>query len=86
MSHPQELLDYWADTEAWSKSHDLGAWPVSRETASMFQQHLDRLKPVAETGDYFAKYAMASIYHLELVYPDDTTRDELSSKDRTAMT
>ena len=86
MSHPQELLDYWADTEAWSKSHDPEDWPVSRDTASMFQRHLDRLKPVAEAGDDFAKHAMASIYLLELIYPDDATREERSSEDRATMT
>lgn len=52
----------------------------------MFQRHLDRLKPVAEAGDVFAKYAMASIYLLEFIYPDDDTREERSSKDRAKIT
>lgn len=86
MSHPQELLDYWADTDAWTMSHDPDDWPVSRETVSMFQRHLDRLKPVADAGNDFAKYAMASIYLLELIYPDDTTREERFAEDRMTMT
>ena len=52
----------------------------------MFQRHLDRLKPVAEAGNDFAKYAIATIYHLELIYPDDATREERSSEDRATMT
>jgi hypothetical protein len=86
MSHPQELLDYWADSEAWSKSHDPEDWPVSRDTASKFQRHLERLNPVATAGNDLAKYAMASIYLLELTYPDDATREKCSSQDRAKMT
>ena len=51
MSHPQELLDYWADSEVWTKSHDPEDWPVSQETVSMFQRHLDRLSPLADDGN-----------------------------------
>ena len=86
MSHPQELLDYWADTEEWSRSHDPEDWPVSQETASLFQRHLDRLSPLADDGNDFARYAMASIYHLELLYPNEATREERSSEDRATMT
>ncbi len=86
MNHPQELLDYWADAEDWSRSHDPDDWPVSEEIAKMFEGHIDRLRPNADAGNDFARYAIASIYHLELIYPDDKTRQERFSEDRVTMT
>jgi hypothetical protein len=86
MSHPQELLDYWSDAETWFKSHEPEDWPVSEETASMFLGHLHRLQPVAATGNDLANYAMATIYHLELIYPDDVTREKRISEDRETKT
>ncbi|MCB1079107.1 MAG: hypothetical protein KDM64_14900, partial [Verrucomicrobiae bacterium] len=67
-------------------THDPNDWPVSRETAALFRAHLDRLAPIADAGDGFAKYAMASIYHLELIYPDEPTREERWAEDRATMT
>ncbi len=86
MNHPKELLDYWVDTEVWTKSHHPEAWPVSQETVTMFERHIDRLKPIADAGNDLARYAIASIYHLELIYPDERTRERRSAKDRETMT
>lgn len=86
MNHPQELLNYWADIEAWTQTHDPFDWPVSLDSASMFQRHLERLAPVAEAGNNFARYAMASIYLLEVLYPDEQTREERLAEDRAKMT
>lgn len=86
MNHPEELLDYWADCEEWTKSHDPDDWPVSQEAVAMFQRHMDRLSPLAEDGNDFARYAIASIHHLELLYPDEATREARFSEDRAEMT
>ena len=86
MKYPQELQNFWADAEKWSKVHAPEDWPVSAETAELFENHLSRLQPVADSGDDYACYAMASIYLLELIYPDEATRDERFDRDRVTMT
>lgn len=52
----------------------------------MFQRHLERLRPVADAGNDVAKHAMATIYLLELIYPDEATREERFPVDRATMT
>lgn len=86
MNHPVELTDFWAYREAWSKSHEPEDWPVSQEAANMYRWHLDRLAPLAESGNILAKYAMASIYLLDLLYPDIATREKNIKEDSTTMT
>ena len=86
MNHPQELLDFWADQEAWSKAHDPEEWPVSQEAAEIFSSHLVLLQPVAEGGNDYARYAMASIYLLELIYGDEVIREERFEQDQATMT
>lgn len=79
MSHPQELLEFWRDCEA-------GDWPVSQETVTVFQRHIDRLAPIADAGNDLARYAIASIHLLELLYPDEQTRENRIEEDREKMT
>ena len=86
MNYPQELLDYWADTNARVTSGEAQEWPASKETVSRYKRHLEKLKPIADAGNDLAKYAIASIYHLELIYPDEATLEQRYSEDRATMT
>ena len=86
MKHPRQLLDFWADQEAWIETPSPTDWPVSEETAELFLSHLNRLRPVAESGNDHARYAMASIYLLQLIYPDKVTREERFEHDQMTMT
>ena len=86
MNHPQELLDYWQDMEAWGKSHDPSDATVSPGTADSFGRHVERLTPLADSGNDLARYAIASIHLVGLLYPDEETRASRIERDQAEMT
>ena len=85
MTHPQALLDYWADFEAWGKSRDPSEGPVSQETATRFRNHIKCLEPLTPQSN-FAKYAIASIYLVELIYSNEESKRATVASDRNRMT
>ena len=86
MNYPKELHDFWADWETWGKAHNPEDWPVSTDAAAMFERHLKCLQSVADSGDDNARYAISSIYLLNLIYSDVSTRAERYDRDRSTMT
>lgn len=84
--HPQQLLDYWADVEVFRTTHDPEDWPVSEEIAETYKAHLISLKPLADSGNDLARYAIASIYLLGLAYSDEEAREKCEEEDHAKMT
>ncbi len=86
MKQTQELEDFWADIESLVQSTDSSLPFVSPETASVFQNHLEKLQPIADSENGHAKYAIASIYLLELLYTDEIVRESRFANDCKLMT
>ena len=86
MNHPHELLDYWQEMDSWGKNHDPSYETVSAETAVRFGRHVERLTPLADGGNDLARYAIASIHHLGLLYPDEEVRTARIELDQAEMT
>ncbi len=86
MNHPRELLDCWQDMDSWGKSQNPSAVTVSAETAIKFRRHVERLTPLADGGNDLARYAIASIHLLGLLYPDEETRASRIERDQAEMT
>lgn len=86
MKHAQELLDYWKEMDSWGKNHDPSYGTVSAETAIKFARHVERLTPLADGGNDLARYAIATIHLLGLLYVDEETRTSRMERDQAEMT
>ena len=89
MEHPEALKDYWTDLEKWLEDRPdphSDEWHVSEKWAEQFQRHLENLRPLATEGNLEAQHAMASIYLVGMLYPDEETELERRVADRKSMT
>jgi hypothetical protein len=59
---------------------------VLSETAIKFRRHVEHLTPLADGGNDLARYAIASIHLLGLLYPDEETRASRIERDQAEMT
>jgi hypothetical protein len=72
--------------DSWGKNRDPSYEIVSAETAVRFGHHVERLTPLAEGGNDLARYAIATIHLLGLLYPDEETRASRIERDQAEMT
>lgn len=76
-----ETLAFWRDTESLEVVNVSGIWiwPITEELAIKFQEHLQKLIPIAENGNVLAQYAVAAIYMLGYCYT--SSEDQLANAD-----
>jgi len=63
-----------------------GNWLITEEWVTRFQQHLRTLTPLAERGNVWAQYGVASIYMLGCCYRTSEEHMENVEHDLTEMT
>ncbi|MFT5468648.1 MAG: hypothetical protein ACI8UO_003759 [Verrucomicrobiales bacterium] len=89
MSHPAALQDFWADSDRFHEERPdpcFDEWSVSPNWCRCFRGHIEQLRPLSESGNDNAKYAIASIYLFGMIYPDEETEIERSPVDQLVMT
>jgi hypothetical protein len=76
-----ETIAFWHDTESIEVVNDLGVciWPITKELAIRFQEHLQKIIPIAENGNVLAQYAVAAIYMSGCCYT--SSEDQLANAD-----
>jgi hypothetical protein len=76
-----ETIAFWHDTESIEVVNDLGVciWPITKELAIRFQEHLQKIIPIAENGNVLAQYAVAAIYMSGHCYT--SSEDQLANAD-----
>ncbi len=81
-----EILEFWSDLGKHSEYLDPIGGFVSPEFVLRFHHHLERLQPLADNGNDHARYAIAVVFLLELIYDNDETRSRRIENDQIAMT
>ena len=59
---PEEVKAFQADCEALGVISDGESWNVSEEAAGRFQDHLNKMLPLAEDGNPWAQYNVAVVF------------------------
>ena len=79
---PAEVAEFRRDTEALGMIGDLDRWYVTPEWANRFQAHLAKILPIAQAGNPWAQYSVASLYMCGYLY--STRDDRMANHDKDA--
>ncbi len=82
-----EIIAFWNDLSLAGPVNDpAGNWLITEEWVTKFQQHLQTLTPLAERGNVWAQYGVASIYMLGGCYRTSEEQMANVQHDLTEMT